>query len=203
MIQSKEDLDFYLEADRIALGRSNRSSLRDSIVTRFIVPDEVWEFEKLLRKCEYLRNCHHDKLSLLRFALLRRRLHRYQLMLGFYVSTNIFGPGLSISHPGTIIVNGAARVGANCRVHPGLTIGTEAGYDDRAPHLGDNVYIGPGVKIFGQIEIADNIAIGANSVVNRSFTEPGITIAGVPARKVSDKDSSKYIIKATDLARRP
>jgi serine O-acetyltransferase len=61
------------------------------------------------------------------------------------------------------------------------------------------VYIGPGVKIYGPIEIADNIAIGANSVVNRSFIESGITIAGNPARKISNKGSIGLLIKATDV----
>jgi serine O-acetyltransferase len=53
------------------------------------------------------------------------------------------------------------------------------------------VYIAPGAKIYGAIEIADNIAIGANAVVNKSFLEPNITIAGVPARKISDKGSTE------------
>ena len=52
--------------------------------------------------------------------------------------------------------------------------------------IGDNVWIGPGAKIFGKIFIADNIAIGANSVVNRSFAEQNITIAGIPAKKIKD-----------------
>ncbi len=60
--------------------------------------------------------------------------------------------------------------------------------------IGNNVYIGPGARIFGDIEIADGIAIGANAVVNRSFLEPGITIAGVPARKISDKGSKGLLI---------
>jgi serine O-acetyltransferase len=78
-------------------------------------------------------------------------------------------------------------VGANCRVHVCVNIGSRAGTDHMAPVIGDNVYIGPGAMIFGSIRIADDIAIGANSVVNLSFEEPGITIAGAPARKVSDR----------------
>ena len=41
--------------------------------------------------------------------------------------------------------------------------------------------------MFGNIKIGNNVAIGANAVVNKSFEENGITIAGVPAKKVSDK----------------
>ena len=104
---------------------------------------------------------------------------------------NVFGPGLSIGHHGTIVVNGNSKVGANCRIHVCVSIGTKAGYSDVAPTLGDNIYIGPGAKLFGSIYIADGIAIGANSVVNKPFKEQNITIAGIPARKISSKGSDK------------
>ena len=42
--------------------------------------------------------------------------------------------------------------------------------------------------IIGGVQIADDIKIGANAVVNRSFTEPGVTIAGVPAKVVKQRD---------------
>lgn len=54
------------------------------------------------------------------------------------------------------------------------------------PVIGDNVFISPGVKMFGDIRIGNNIVIGANSVMNRSFEEDNICIAGVPARKISN-----------------
>lgn len=49
-------------------------------------------------------------------------------------------------------------------------------------------------KSFGKIQIADECAIGANAVVNKSFLEKGVSIAGVPARKVSDR-GNQYIRK--------
>ena len=61
------------------------------------------------------------------------------------------------------------------------------------------MYIGVGVVIIGDVEIADNIVIGANAVVNKSFLEPGITIAGVPARKISDKSSEGLLIRVTEI----
>ena len=54
---------------------------------------------------------------------------------------------------------------------------------DDAPTIGNNVEIGFGAVIIGKI-IADGIKIGANSVVTKSFLEPNITIAGVPAKKI-------------------
>lgn len=102
--------------------------------------------------------------------------------LGFTIPLNVFGPRLCIAHRGTIVINKDTRVGENCRIHACTNIGTGRG-GASAPQIGNNVYIGPGAKIFGDIEIADNIAIGANSVVNKSFYEAGISIAGVPAKK--------------------
>ena len=71
----------------------------------------------------------------------------------------------------------------------GVNIGTAAGVERRVPQIGNNVYIAPGVKIFGDIEIANGIAIGANAVVCKSFLEENVTIAGVPAKQISDKGS--------------
>ena len=81
--------------------------------------------------------------------------------------------------------------GENCRIHTCVNIGTQAGNSERVPVIGNNVYMGPGVKIFGDIVIADNIAIGANAVVNKSFSETGISIAGIPGKKISDKGSKR------------
>ena len=49
--------------------------------------------------------------------------------------------------------------------------------------IGNNVYIGMSARILGNITIADNVVIGANAVVTKSIAEPGITVAGIPAKK--------------------
>jgi serine O-acetyltransferase len=162
--------------------------------------NEVWEFQKTLRKVEYLQSKGSGVITTIRYALAWRKLYRLSIRLGFGIHPHNFGPGLSIGHPGTLIVNQAARIGTNCRIHPCTVIGTQAGFSDKAAKIGNNVYIGPGVKISGEITIADNIAIGANSVVIESFLEPGITIAGIPAKKVSDKGSDGLLIKGSELA---
>ena len=55
-----------------------------------------------------------------------------------------------------------------------------------APIIGDNCFIGPGVKMFGNIKIGNNVAIGANSVVNKDV-EDNVTVVGVPAKIVNRK----------------
>jgi serine O-acetyltransferase len=198
MIQNKEDYKFYLEADRLALGINNALSrcLRNYII------EDVWKFERLLRKFEYYRNCRTSLIGKAYSYYLEFMLHRRQVKLSLVVGPNCFGPGLSIAHPGTLLVNGHARIGANCRIHPDVVIGPDMkhpGNKTLAPRIGNNVFIGPGAKIFGDITIADGISIGANSVVNKSFLESNITIAGIPARKVSNKGSKDLLIDATEL----
>jgi len=62
-----------------------------------------------------------------------------------------------------------------------------SGKSSLAPVIGNNVYIGPGAKIYGNIEIADNISIATNAAVSKSFLEEGVIIGGVPARVISSK----------------
>lgn len=108
--------------------------------------------------------------------------------LGFDIPPNTCGPGLRINHYGNIIINPGVRIGEWCDIHQGVNIGTD--FSGGVPELGDNVWIGPGAKLYGDIVIGNKCAIGANAVVNKSFPEEGITIAGVPARKVSSKGNA-------------
>jgi serine O-acetyltransferase len=187
MIRSHQEYKHYLDADRIALKRE---------FNRYIIHDEIWKFQRLLRKLEYVMNCKRHKHIgwLLYYKYLSLRFHWKSVRIGFEIPPNTFGPGLSIAHRGTVVVHPDARVGKNCRIHVDVVIGTRPGPVDKVPRIGDNCYIGPGAKIYGDIVLGDNMAIGANSVVNRSFPEGYQTIAGIPARKISDKGSEEFII---------
>lgn len=107
---------------------------------------------------------------------------RLSYILGFTIHKNCFGPGLNIKHYGSVVVNPHTRIGKNCIVHSCVNIGETNG---NAPVIGDNVYIGPGVKMFGNIRIANNVTIGANAVVNKSFELDNVTLVGVPAHIVN------------------
>ena len=117
---------------------------------------------------------------------------KISLKLGFSIPINVFGPGLAIVHYGTIVINANAKVGANCRIHPSTCIGASGG-SSKAPQIGDNVYIAPGVKIYGDITLANNIATAANAAVGKSFEEENILIGGVPAVKIKNIDITKII----------
>lgn len=193
MIKSKEDYDFYIDADIIALCISRN--------LKNILFNDIWHFQKILRKLEYYLNCKNSLIWKPYIIYLKYRCYSLGKSLGFSIPPNVFGPGLSIAHYGTIIVNPGARIGENCRIHNCVHIGTQCGERYKSPKIGNNVFIGPGVVVVGDITIADGIAIGANSFVNKSFFEKGITIAGSPAKKVSDRGFEKCFHKSTDILR--
>ena len=104
---------------------------------------------------EYLENCSRTPFGKALAIAGRLRLARRAERLGFVVPRHVFGPGLSIAHYGTVVVNGKVRAGRNCRIHTGVVIGE---LDGRSPVIGDDVYLGPGAKIFGGITIGDGAA---------------------------------------------
>lgn len=181
MIKTKADLRRFLLQDQIALGKGKQK--RPSPFG-----DEVWRFQRLMRRAEYRVNNAKGPVGKALAAVYRLRYHRFCVRMGFHVPLNIFDEGLSIAHYGALVVNSAAKVGKNCRIHAMVVIGATNG-DPAAPVIGDNVYIGAGAKIVGNIRIADDVAIGANAVVVKSIEEKGTTWGGVPARKISENSS--------------
>lgn len=181
MIRTKEDYLYYLNEDRQALKESNRSLL-SQLFRDIFFPNFIYVFQRKLRKVEYFKNTQYNIFRKIFYLYLLSRYRKYQLKLGFSIPLNVCGPGLSIAHYGTIVINGNAKIGANCRIHIAVNIGANGGKN--APILGDNIYIGPGAKIFGDITIANNVMIGANSVVNRSIEEEGSVVAGIPAKRI-------------------
>jgi serine O-acetyltransferase len=192
MISSKEDYRFYLEADRVAL-------CKDRSRPRLI--DDTWRFQRLLRKVEYYMNCKRSPLARAYLYYLLARFHWMSQKLGFTIWPNTIGPGLCLAHRGNVLISSNAQIGENFRIHAGASIGSEVRYGDKAAKIGNNVYVGPGAKMFGEIVIGDDVAIGANAVVDRSFEAPHQTVAGIPAKKVSDKGTDGLLVRATELVR--
>jgi serine O-acetyltransferase len=142
-------------------------------------------FQRRLRRIEYLYNVHRSNgFHRIELFLLEIINHRLATRLGLSIPKNVFGAGLCIVHYGTIVVSPKTKIGENCRLHPSTSIGDYNG----APTLGDNVYIGPGAKLFGNITVGNNVAIGANAVVNTNIPD-NVTIGGIPAKIISEKSS--------------
>lgn len=195
MIQSKEDYKYYLECDRVALGIDRERPM--------FMRDDIWRFERVLRRSEYWNNNRpHTLIKYLVVSVIRKLVnHQYynlSVRLGFSIPLNVFGPGLAIVHYGTIVVAGEAKVGANCRIHEGVTIGATNGSSEAAT-IGDNVFIASGAKIIGAVTISSNVAIAANSVVVKHvISSTGCTVGGVPAKVISQNASRSNLSPATE-----
>lgn len=136
----------------------------------------------LLRKTEYYINSGHRLLA----RVYRLRLELLQIKYGMHIPPNTFEKGLHVMHVGELHVNGKARAGENCVVHV-LTSLAAGGTTYKVPHIGDGVVLFTGAIVCGDTYIADNVVIGANSVVSKSVFEENVTIAGSPAQIVSHK----------------
>lgn len=117
-----------------------------------------------------------------------------QIITGLSLPVGLkLGKGIFISHSGTIIINSNCELGENCNLAPDTVIGFGikngiAGY----PKIGNRVFIAPGAKIFGPIVIGNDVAIGANAVVNSSVPDTAVVV-GVPGKVVSYNGSFDYI----------
>ncbi|MDD3228844.1 MAG: serine acetyltransferase [Oscillospiraceae bacterium] len=185
-MQNRSDFNYYIKQDALAM---RRQKLRPKLFG-----DEIWKYMLSLRRLEYYSTLKGISkfLHIPLFVLQKARNHNLGMKLGFSIPPLAIGPGLSLAHYPGIIINRGVRIGKNCRIHQGVTIGATNGSPD-APIIGDNCFIGCGAVILGKITIADNVAIGANSVLTKSITEPSTTWAGAPARKCSDHDSHCHL----------
>lgn len=105
-------------------------------------------------------------------------------------STAEIGRRLSIEHHGCIVIHGAARLGDDCLIRHGVTIGNKGAADPgAAPVIGHRVDIGAGAKILGRITVGDDVVVGANAVVVHDVPNNAI-VGGVPARILKMRDSS-------------
>lgn len=192
MITSRHDYKEYYRCDCKQTGIDKFTFFERMKDIRF-------KYYKNLRKCEYYINCKKGIVNKAIKLLLLQKHNRLCLKTGWSIPPNTFEKGLSIIHVGTIVVSQQAKIGKNCRIHVCVNIGYAPSHGkDGTPVLGDNVYIGPGAKLFGPIFIGNNVAIGANAVVNKSFAD-NCTIAGVPAKKISDNNSSEYILNFGEI----
>lgn len=182
-INSKNELRDFLEFESMKYGRRN---IRMPLIC-LTEGQYLWKYNVLLRKTEYYLNTGKKVRGLL-YKLL---LYRYGNMHQIHIPVNTFDRGLKIMHLGPILVNGRVRGGKDISLHINTSI-VAGGVNDGTPIIGDGVVVGVGAVILGPIRLANNIAVGANAVVNKTFNEENVAIAGIPAKKVSNNGSLEW-----------
>jgi serine O-acetyltransferase len=96
----------------------------------------------------------------------------------------VVGRDLLLVHGASIRIHEGTVIGDRVCIMHEVTIGVNSGPDnDRqgAPRIGNDVFIGAGAKVLGDITIGDGARIAANSLVVTDVP-PGATVVGVPAR---------------------
>lgn len=89
------------------------------------------------------------------------------------------GKNLFIDHGIGVVIGETAVIGDNCTIYQGVTLGgTGKEHNKRHPTLGDNVIVGAGAKVLGNITVGSNVKIGANSVVLKDVPD-NCTVVGV------------------------
>ena len=173
-----KELKDTIERER-ALYIPHIKSLKNKLMARYTHAEEyrIFRYICALRRAEYYQNRSKHL-----YVFWIRRANILGESLGFSIPAGVLGEGVLLYHPG-VVINLESEIGAGCRFHGDNCVGNN-GKDNRCPKLGKNVDVGVGAKIIGDVAIADNITIGANAVVTRSFLEPGVTIVGVPAKKI-------------------
>mgnify|MGYP003278202103 CR=1 FL=1 len=89
-----------------------------------------------------------------------------------------------------IIIAAGAVIGKNCFLSHQVTIGRSNG---GAPVIGDNVYIGPGAKIFGDINVGDNVRIGANCIVFEDIPNNATVVLTKPKIIIKEEGYSYFV----------
>ena len=172
-------------------------NFRSFVNCYFFIPGFRYSF--FMRSAQYFKT--KGLFFLPFYTIARILLNHYQFKFGISIpyNTNI-GSGLYIGHFGGIVVNCKTIIGCNCNLNHGVTIGAAfGGKYEGTPVVMDNVYFGPGSKIIGGILLGNHVAVGANCVVTRPIADYSVVV-GIPARVVSMKGSSQYIINTIDIA---
>lgn len=79
------------------------------------------------------------------------------------------GGGLRLPHNIGIVISNSASIGKNCEILQEVTIGVDE--TGEAPKIGNNVFIGAGAKLIGNIVVGNNVKIGANAVVTKNVPD--------------------------------
>lgn len=178
MITSREELNQYLSADSANFHSQTMGGAKRLKYNLCSTPASdqkyIWEYIVALRHVEWCLNSKGMwRHKFMRFYWLRK-LRKISYKTGFQIPPNTCGKGLTIWHWGSIIINGAAQIGENCTIYPGVLIGQKT--EGKAAKIGNNVFIGAGTKIIGDVHIGENVTIGQNCVITKDIPANSVVV---------------------------
>ncbi|MCD1118997.1 serine acetyltransferase [Chryseobacterium turcicum] len=118
-------------------------------------------------------------------------LRHFQIKYGFqiYPETQI-GEGFYLGHWGSLVINPKTKIGKNCNIAQGVTIGQQnRGKNEGHPVIGNEVWIGPNAVIVGKITIGTNVLIAPNAYVNFDIPDNSV-VTGNPAKVYPNENAT-------------
>lgn len=163
----KKDIEYIMENDPAA---------RTKLEVFLLYPSIHARLAHMLSHFLYKKN-------LLFLARLISQLARFLTGIEIHPGATL-GAGILIDHGMGVVIGETAELGDRITIYHGTTLGgTGKEKGKRHPTVGNNVVIGAGAKILGNISIGSNSKIGANSVVLDDVPE-GATVVGIPGKVV-------------------
>lgn len=183
MIKSKADLKLYMQEDMCFFSQFSKKERVAFFLTRDPL-SQIVMYIKWLRKEEYYANCRKDLIGKFMMLWYFRRKNTLGNRIGFKIPKNTFEEGLTIYHHGSVIINENAKVGKNAVLHGDNCIGNDGSSGGKVPVIGDNLDLGIGAKVIGDVTLGNHVSVGANAVVTHSFAKDNVILVGLPAREL-------------------
>ncbi|MFU7590457.1 serine O-acetyltransferase [Priestia sp. RMT2NF4] len=125
-------------------------------------------------------NSKSKKLKIFAVFIRNGNIKKYGVEIG--INTKIDG-GVNLHHVNGIVIGDGVVIGRRANIFQQVTIGKK---NNAYPYIGNDVTIYPGSKIIGDINIGNNVTVGANSVVNKSVVD-NMVVVGIPASEINNK----------------
>lgn len=172
MICSRRELKFYMMADAM-MNRGYFKRPFKKFLKDILAPDYTMMYLKAMRKDNYFSQ--NKKVYLVLSKLYwRLKFRKLGYKLGYSIGSEVLGYGVSLPHHGTIVV-GSNTIGnyAVLQVNTCITGNHKV--------IGNALYMSTGAVITSKCLLGDNVTVGANSVVNKSFPDGNVLLVGIPA----------------------
>ena len=162
-----------------------KSSFIHNCTRYFLIPS--YNILVNYRLCQYVRN---SRWGCLIGWYFRYRLRRKQTkFLVDFDDCLECGPGLFFPHNGPFVINGHAKIGKRCTIHPNVLIGGDRGKG--VPIIGDYVFIGNGAKIIGDVKVGDWVFISPAAVVTKDI--PSGAVVGAGLNKILSNNGKEHV----------
>lgn len=181
-IKNYSQLKEWLRMDSVYYPTQNQSFLKRLKYNILAHPcmDQryTWKYIKTLRYCEYHIN-NSGKYHMIMRIFYLWKLRRLSYKTAIQIPPNAVGPGLNLPHFGAINMNENSKVGRNATIYSGVRLGWKE-KNMPCPCIGDNVFIGTGTNIIGNVHIGDDVTIGQNCVIVKDIPSGSTVVTQAP-----------------------